>query len=149
MQVRDIMSRPVVRAEPATTVEEAATVLVENGYAALPVVEHGRLVGIVAEADLVRGRIPVGDAGSTPARTSGRVGEVMTTVPITRTPESDVADVVGEMLDRRLRSIPIVEDGELVGIVTRRDVLRCVAQGRLTSADVWRREAGLVDQERG
>lgn len=149
MQVRDIMSRPVVRAHPTTSVEEAAAVLVENGYAALPVVEDDRVVGIVTEADLVRGRIPAGDAGTTAARTSTRVGEVMTTAPLTRVPDSDVADVVCEMLDRRLRAIPIVADGELVGIVTRRDVLRCVAQRRLTSADVWRRTAGLVDQDRG
>ena len=54
-------------------------------------------------------------------------------------PEDDLADVVALMLDARLRSVPIVEDGKLVGIVTRRDVLRVVARRELTSDDVARR----------
>jgi len=143
------MSRPVVRVGPDTPATEAAGVLVEHGFSALPVVEGGRLVGIVTEADLVRARIPVGDADAPATRQAMTTGEVMTPDPLTRTTDSDVADVVGEMLDRKLRSIPLVDDGALVGILTRRDVLRCVAQGRLTSADVWRAQVDLVDRERG
>ena len=149
MRAGDIMSRPVIRVAPETTVEDAAGVLVENGFSALPVVDGGRLVGIVTEADLVAGRVPEGDASAPSAHRAGLVGALMTRDPITRLPDSDVADVVGEMLDRRLRVIPIVDEGALVGILTRRDVLRCVAQGRLTSADVWRRQGELADRERG
>lgn len=149
MEAADIMSRPVTRVSPGTTVTEAANLLVEHGYSALPVVEDGRVVGIVTEADMVEARIPAGDAAAPAARPAATVGEVMTRSPVTRTSHSDVADVVGEMLDRRLRTIPIVDDGALVGILTRRDVLRCVAQGRLTSADVWRARLDLADRERG
>jgi CBS domain-containing protein len=63
----------------------------------------------------------------------------MTPGPAARRPEDDLADVVGLMLDARLRSVPIVDDGMLVGIVTRRDVLRVVARRELTSDDVARR----------
>jgi CBS domain-containing protein len=143
------MSRPVVRVGPDTPVTEAAQVLVEHGFSALPVVEDSRVVGIVTEADLVRARIPAGNAAEAATRASTVVGEVMTRDPVTRTTASDVADVVGEMLDRRLRVIPLVDDGALVGILARRDVLRCVAQGRLTSVDVWRAQVDLADRERG
>jgi CBS domain-containing protein len=57
-------------------------------------------------------------------------------------PEDDLADVVALMLDAGLRSVPIVDDGKLVGIVTRRDVLRVVARRELTSDDVSRRRFG-------
>ena len=108
-----------------------------------------RLVGIVGEADLVRGRIPAQDGGRATAGSAGRVGDVMTRSPITREPGSDVADVVATMLDHQLRALPIVEGGELVGMLARRDVLRCVAKGELTSAEVWRDRFGLVDHDRG
>ncbi|MGH4011844.1 MAG: CBS domain-containing protein [Pseudonocardiaceae bacterium] len=48
------------------------------------------------------------------------------------------------MLETGIRSMPIVDDEQLVGIVSRRDVLRVVARGELTSEDVWRRRAGLA-----
>ncbi|PVZ06324.1 CBS domain protein [Actinomycetospora cinnamomea] len=149
MKARDIMSRPVVRVGPDTPVSEAASLLVEQGISSLPVVGEEGLVGIVGEADLVRGRIPAQDAGTPATHAATRVGDVMTRSPVTRTPDSDVADIVGTMLDRKLRAIPIVEDGELVGMLARRDVLRCVAHGELTSADVWRHRFGLVDTDRG
>jgi CBS domain-containing protein len=64
-------------------------------------------------------------------------------------PESDVAELVSFMLGSRIRSVPVVDDGDLVGIVSRRDVLRAVARGELTSEDVWRRRAGLTNPDRG
>jgi predicted transcriptional regulator len=143
------MSHPVIRIGPDTPVADAASLLVEHGISSLPVVDQAQdLIGIISEADLVAGRIPA--HGTQPAPIAAtRVGELMTGSPITREPGSDVADVVHTMLDHRLRAIPIVEHGTLVGIVSRRDVLRCVAQGELTSADVWRHRFGLVDQDRG
>ena len=67
------------------------------------------------------------------------VQEVMTAAPAAMRPDDDLADVVALMLDAGLRSVPIVDDGELVGIVTRRDVLRVVARRELTSDDAARR----------
>jgi CBS domain-containing protein len=98
----------------------------------------GALVGIASEADLMRGRI-VPDGWVVPPEPDPSVGEVMTTAPAAMRPEDDLADVVARMLDARTRSVPIVEDGKLVGIVTRRDVLRVVARRELTSDDVFRR----------
>jgi CBS domain-containing protein len=63
-------------------------------------------------------------------------------------PEDDPADVVALMLDARIRTVPIVDDGELVGIVTRRDVLRVVARRELTSDDVTARRYGRAARPR-
>ena len=77
---------------------------------------------MATEADLVRGRIPP----------DGWVVEDY----------ADLADVVAVMLDTAATLVPIVEDGRLVGIVSRRDVLRAVARHELTSNDVLRRRSG-------
>jgi CBS domain-containing protein len=95
-------------------------------------------VGIASEADLMRGRI-VPDGWVVPPEPDSTVGEVMTPAPAAMRPEDDLADVVALLLDARTRSVPIVEEGKLVGIVTRRDVLRVVARRELTSDDVSRR----------
>jgi CBS-domain-containing membrane protein len=63
----------------------------------------------------------------------------MTPAPLSARPEDDLADVVAQMLDRGVRSVPVVDHGELVGMVSRCDVLRCVARRELTSQDVRRR----------
>jgi CBS domain-containing protein len=63
-------------------------------------------------------------------------------------PEDDPADVVALMLDARIRTVPIVDDGELVGIVTRRDVLRVAARRELTSDDVTARQYGRAARPR-
>jgi predicted CoA-binding protein len=66
----------------------------------------------------------------------------VTPAPRSVRPEDDLADVVALMLDSGVRSVPLVDDGVLVGIVSRRDVLRCVARHELTSLDVRQRRGG-------
>jgi CBS domain-containing protein len=75
-----------------------------------------------------------------------RVAALMTPVPKTMGPRDDLADVVTLMLDSGIRSVPILDNGRLVGIVSRRDVLRAVARRELTSEDVWRRRGVMADR---
>lgn len=140
MKARDVMTSPVITLRPDAPVPAAAALLCSHGFTAAPVVDAGGLlIGIASEADLVRGRIaPDGWAAVAP-KPEAAVEEVMTPAPAAMRPEDDLADVVAMMLDARLRSVPIVDDGKLVGIVTRRDVLRVVARRELTSQDVVRR----------
>ena len=147
MRARDVMSSPVITLRPDTPLHGAAALLVSHGFTAAPVVTaEGRVVGIATEADLLRGRItPEGTVDHRPAPT---VATVMTESPHTFQPEDDLADVVALMLDRRIRTVPIIDDGRLVGIVSRRDVLRCVARRELTSADVWRRRMATTAEDR-
>ncbi|MGY1616205.1 HPP family protein [Geodermatophilus sp. SYSU D00691] len=131
MQARDVMTREVVMVGPDTSAKYAAEVMAERGFAALPVVdEDDLLVGIVAEADVLRDRMPSDprlharrDADEA-APPSLLVRGVMT--PRVRTVDAgdDLADIARLFVDDRLRSVPVLEHGRLVGIVSRRDLLR-------------------------
>ena len=139
MRARDVMTSPVITLRPDAPSQAAAALLCSHGFTSAPVVDAaGTLVGIASEADLLRGRI-VPDGWVVAPERDSTVEEVMTPAPAAMRPEADLADVVALMLDARLRSVPLVDDGKLVGIVTRRDVLRVGARRELTSEDVARR----------
>jgi CBS domain-containing protein len=142
MKARDIMTSPVVSVSPDTPVPAAAALLDSHGFTAAPVVDgDGQLVGIVSEADLVRSPV-VPDWWQVQREPDPTVEQVMTSAPTTMRSADDIADITRVMLDARIRSIPIVDDGELVGIVTRRDVLRLVARRELIFQDVTARRSG-------
>ena len=134
MQVRDIMTRNVVTVGPATSAKYAAEVMADRGFAALPVVDDDQVVGIVAEADVLRDRLPRDprlharrdeEPHSAP---SLLVRGVMTARVRTVDAGADVADVARLFIDERLRSVPVLEHGRLVGIVSRRDLLRTLVR---------------------
>ncbi len=133
MRVGDVMTREVVTVGSGSAVQEAAGLLGRHGFTVLPVVEAGRLVGVVGESDVLWGRIHhdarsprlAGELSGTPPR---QVKEVMTTDVRTTTPGTDIADVADLVAGGTVRSMPVVDGDELVGIVTRRDVLRAVGR---------------------
>ncbi len=134
MQARQIMTSPVLTVRPGTTVREAATLLLENRITAAPVLDaSGDVIGIVSEGDLVVDRFghdprnqvrPVQDEPPGPQT----VGEVMTTTVIALGPSADAADLAETMLGSDVRSIPIVEGATVIGIVSRRDLLRTLVR---------------------
>ncbi|TDP92845.1 CBS domain-containing protein [Labedaea rhizosphaerae] len=134
MRARDVMTRDVVSVHPATTVKQAAKLLADNGFTALPVVEGDQLVGIVSEADLVRDRFPVDpryryetvDAPNLPV--PQLVREVMSAPATDMGPGTDVTVLARAMLDDKHRFMPIVDGGALVGVVTRRDLIKVLAR---------------------
>jgi CBS domain-containing protein len=145
MRAKDIMTSPVVTVRLATHVKEAAAILAERGFTALPVVDaDDRLIGIVTEADLVRDRIPpdprfrrFADASSEQRPLQPTVGDVMTAPAVAMGPGTDVAALCDALLEARQRSMPIVDGGRLVGIVTRRDLVRIVGRAdEIVAADV-------------
>jgi CBS domain-containing protein len=110
--------------------------MAERGFAALPVVDDDlRLVGIVAEADVLRDRIPADprlhlrrgpeDMGAPhPLLVSG----VMTVAVRSVEAATDISDVARLFVDARLRSVPVLENDVVVGIVSRRDVLKALVR---------------------
>lgn len=136
MKARDVMSSPVVTVGPDTPVHAAAALLVSHGYTSVPVVEDGFVIGIVTEANLMRDQIhPEGwlRPATWDKPCPQTVREVMTGAPVGMSPDADLVDVVSVMLEANLRSIPVVDDGELVGSLSRQDVLRVVAHDELTN----------------
>jgi CBS domain-containing protein len=122
MKARDIMSRPVVTVATDTTVRAAITLLTEKGFAAVPVVDDlGHVVGIFSESDAVRAAMST--AGGVDHRDDPVSAAMVRPVEVV-TPGTDVAVLAEHMLAGRLRCLPVVEEGLLIGVVARRDLLR-------------------------
>jgi CBS domain-containing protein len=146
MLARDIMRSPVVSVSPHTTVMDAIALMLERKLSGLPVVTADQqLVGIVSEGDFLR-RFELGTESQRPrwieflrgpgraaeefVRTHGRrVDEVMSVDVAIADASATLNDVVTLMERRHIKRIPIVEAGKVVGIVTRADILRALAQG--------------------
>lgn len=118
MHARHIMSSPVTTVTATTPVDECLRIVEESGYTVLPVVdEEHHLVGIVSEGDLLREKF------RTLPRPGADITETMTSPVIAMTPDTDVSSLASAMLRSGLRGIPIVHDRDVIGIVTRRDLL--------------------------
>jgi CBS domain-containing protein len=130
------MSSPVYVIEQNAPVESAAEVMTERSVTALPVVDAvGALVGMVGEGDLLWHRVPSDPTAGPrshpdvdPSHRPGAIIEVMSSYPITTTPEADVADVAELMLENDVRSVPVLDSGAIVGIISRRDILRAMVR---------------------
>jgi CBS domain-containing protein len=137
MRARDIMTTPVHVIWQNAPVESAAELLTEKSVTALPVVDaKGALVGMVSEGDLLWHRVPTDPTAhlwrhleNSSERRPGTVRDVMSARPVTATPDADVADIADLMLRHNVRSVPIVDDRDVVGIVSRRDILRAAVRG--------------------
>jgi CBS domain-containing protein len=151
VRTRELMSSPAVTVRPRTPAKTAIALLAAHGFTALPVVDRGRLVGVVTEADLLRGRV-VTDPRTPhepPPAPGTTVAAVMTENPRTVAPTSDAAAVARLMLDEHLRSVPVTDGDAVVGVITRRDLLRVLARDDLDIlADVRRRLAAYGGPER-
>jgi len=154
VRVEDVMTASVVTARPETPLKEVAVQLSEHGISGMPVVNDAReVLGVVSEADLL-----VKEAGSTAPRagllarlldgadqkdqrklTARVAGDALTAPPITIAPYVSVTSAAAEMLERGINRLPVVEDGRLVGIVTRADLVRAFARSdEQVAADVRR-----------
>jgi CBS domain-containing protein len=133
---KDIMSSPVYVIELNAPVESAAELMTERSVTALPVVDTvGRLVGMVGESDLLWHRVPSDPTAprrrhpdTDPSVRPGAVEEVMSPYPVTTTPGADVAEVAELMLEHDVRSMPVLDSGDIVGIISRRDILRAMVR---------------------
>ena len=136
MRAKDIMSSPVHTVKQTTTVESAAQLITAKKVTALPVVDDaGGLVGMVSESDLLWHRVPSDPTAhlrrlpdTDPADRPGMVVEVMSPYTVTTRPDTDVAEVAEQMLEHDVRSIPVLEAGAVVGIISRRDILRALVR---------------------
>jgi acetoin utilization protein AcuB len=140
MRVRDVMTAGPMTIDPEAPVETAVTVMRERRLRHLPVVDDGgRLVGIVTDRD-VRSAIfgpaiveylPATERGRLAALARAlndvRVRHVMTWGARTIGPDAPVAQAAAVMADARVGSLPVIDSGRLVGIVTERDVLKSLA----------------------
>src|SRR6185312_1537683 len=140
MRASEVMQRNVITVTPGTLIKDAVHLMVVHHISGLPVVdETGAAVGILSEGDLLR-RVELGTESSTPpwrawfanpgslARKYVRshalkVADLMT-VPVTCVrPETDLAEVVALMESRRIKRLPVLENGRVAAIITRADLV--------------------------
>ena len=134
MLIREIMSSPAVTIRPDATVADATRVLDRFSVTTLPVVDdEGRLLGLIGEADVI-GHLSTPDEharGSRRADEDPLVGDVMTHRVLTADADDGVAEVVALMTGTTLKSIPVLRHERVLGVISRRDVVRALVRGDL------------------
>ncbi|HEY2936100.1 MAG TPA: CBS domain-containing protein [Gaiellaceae bacterium] len=142
MKISEIMSSDVLTVGTDTSLKQVAEVLADQRISGLPVVDRdGVVVGVVSEADILfKERGPSSRRGvfawlldrygfEGQLKLEARVaGEAMTVPAIVIEPQRPVAEAAHIMLERRVNRLPVVHDGELVGIVTRSDLVKAFAR---------------------
>ena len=113
----DVMTSDVVTLSSEASVGDAAKVMVRGGFGSVVVVQGRMLLGILTERDVLRAAAAEDDRRAAP------VERWMTPEPETALPDLDTEEAVSLMLSRGFRHLPVVQDGELLGMVSLRDVL--------------------------
>jgi acetoin utilization protein AcuB len=132
--VRDLMTPAPLSVSPHTPVDEARALMQQQRIRHLPVLENGRLVGIVSDRDI--GLVLPSPATSLSVYEIGylltrlTVGEIMTYFPVTIGADRLMAEAVQRMLAYKVDVLPVVEHGTLIGIVTRTDLLHAFLQAQ-------------------
>ena len=116
--VREIMNNNVVTAPPEISIRSIAKLMVDQGVGSIVIVKENRPVGIITEKDIVKAMAE----GKDPDKVSA--GEIMSKPLITVRPNTPLEKAVSIMVERNVRRLPVVEEGELVGIITMKDIGR-------------------------
>ena len=117
--IKEVMTSEVKACEPNTTVAEAAKLMAKEDIGPVPVVEEGRLTGIVTDRDIV---VRVVAEGRDPNSTT--VGEIASSDLVTVSPDDDLDTALQQLARKQVRRIPVVEGDRLVGIVAQADIAR-------------------------
>jgi acetoin utilization protein AcuB len=132
MRIRDVMTKNPITVDSETLVLDAQKMMQENNIRRLPVVDKGRLVGIVTKHDLLQ-------ASPSPATSLSihelnyllarmKVKEIMKKNPMTLSPDTPFEEALKLGQDKKIGSFPVVENGKLVGIATESDIVRFLTQ---------------------
>jgi CBS domain-containing protein len=144
MRAHQIMTRPVITVTPETTVVEAANTMLQRHVSGLPVIDPaGKLVGILSEGDFIR-RSEIGTQRKRgrflkfilgPGQTAAdfihehgrKVAEIMTKTPLTITEDTELEKIVQLMEKNHVKRLPVTRGDQIVGIVSRANLLQAVA----------------------
>lgn len=118
LRASEIMTTKVMTLTADTMVENAARTMFENSISGMPVVDaEGRLVGVVSEFDII-------------AKHGEKVGDIMTTDVVTVGEDTDPETIARMLTEQRIRRIPVVSQGKVIGIISRSDLVRLFALTR-------------------
>jgi acetoin utilization protein AcuB len=125
MLVRDIMRTPALTIVPETTLQEAYRIMTEKHIRHLPVLDSGKLIGVVTDRDL---RLATSALAPIPFPPACRVDAVMSREPLTADPMDPVEDAARIMRERKIGCLPVLDDGDVAGIITGIDLLDALIQ---------------------
>ena len=152
MRARDVMVRAVVTVSPDTTVEALARLMINLRISGVPVLDtDGRLLGMVTEGDLLR-RVEVGTERRRPRWSepfssnaqlaaeyikshARRVADIMTCEVFTVDEAATLGEIADLMEAKKVRRVPVMHDGQVVGLVSRADLLKVLTSGGAETAD--------------
>ena len=150
MKVREIMTRDVTTVAPGMTLEEAADMLARRRLRAMPVIDdEGHVLGMLTDRLLISRLLPAlerAEAGAPAAGSShaGEVRDIMERTVMCVKEDEPLANVVRLMLDREIERLPVVREGQLVGFLTRGDIIR-----RLLLRDATEEAADDAEKTKG
>jgi len=138
--VREVMTSPVISAEPSTLLLDAALLLRASAIRHLPILEGAELVGILSERDIQRCApsrlIPITEDSYNAVFADTTVERIMTREPKFVSSSTSLLGAMAVMQQGRYGCLPVVDDGELVGILTRSDIMdalqRLLITGKIT-----------------
>ena len=134
MPIEDLLtekSRNLFTIEPDKTVEDVITILAENDIGALPVCDAtGKMVGIMSERDIVKSFNKTDDKWR-----RLKISDIMKTTVISAAPGDKIRDVIEIMNEKRIRHVPVLEDGELVAMFSVRDLFSYLLEATQAQRD--------------
>ena len=152
MQAQDIMTKKVISAAADTTIEQLTALMMKNHISAVPILDSdGAIIGLVSEGDLMR---RVEGAGKTNkswwlalfsgssntaqdfiAMRGRRAKDIMTSKVEVVSPETPVADIARLLEEKRIKRVPVIDDGKMIGIVSRANLMQALASTPTVSLD--------------
>ena len=117
MLVKDIMTNSIVSLNSEDSVERAAKMMKQFDVGSIPVCNDEKLVGMITDRDIILRTVATSGDGN-----NQKISEVMTSNPVTGTPDMDVHDAAKIMSEQQIRRLPIVQNNHLVGIVSLGDI---------------------------
>jgi len=142
LSVRDVMQTNFVSLKAEMDIYEAIKIIIDKGLMGAPVVEDGKLIGVFSEKDCFR--VLANWTFQMSNETGGTVAHYMTTEVVTLEADTDLSSVVSKFLSHYYRGLPVVEDGDLVGLISRRDILKTMMK-----AEDAQRTANYPDSKYG
>ena len=117
MQAKDIMTRDIITVDPGMTVRSLAQTLIKNQISGAPVAgKNGKILGVVSEADIV-------------AKKGKDVKSIMSKKVISVVEETAVEEIARLMTEQKIKRVPVMRGDEVVGIVSRADIVSAIARG--------------------
>lgn len=127
-KVKEIMTTEVVTVAPETDLRTLKEMFERYDFNSFPVMDKGKMVGIVSKLDLLRAFSPGLNISMSRALKlySRDTADIMHTATIFVSPDEDLSKVADYMVEFKLRSVPVLEKGVLKGMVSRQDIIHCL-----------------------